>query len=267
MNKGFLFKIGVGMILPLSIYASNVTKAQCDAKDEGYIFAGGECIQYHLSQGDTEGKLIVIVHGTWDAGTNTLGRYGPFADDMTMNTDITTIAVALPGYSNSSTNNIPALGYDKNHKGEKTPRWSNEKYINFLGDLIEGLKNKYEAQEVTYVGHSAGGSMGATLTGVRPGLINNIALAGARYNVHEKTSSKGLISISDYMDNLDKDTKYLLIYGTKDTISTPKVTIDFYERAKKVGLNATLVKVEGAPHMDLDMTDGSVEAITGMLEE
>lgn len=265
--KNILLKFAIGIMLSLSVSASNITKAMCDSKEEGYIFAGGECIQYHVSEGDTEGKLIIIVHGTWDPGTNTLGRYGPFADDMTMNTDITTIAVALPGYSNSSTNNIPVLGYDKNYKGEKTPRWSNEKYINFLGDLVEGLKKKYGASEVTYVGHSAGGSMGATLTGVRPGLINNMVPVGARYNVHEKTSTEGLISITDYMDKLDKDTKYLLIYGTKDTISTPKVTIDFYEKAKKAGLNATLVKVEGAPHMDLDMTDTSVEAITTMLEE
>ncbi len=94
---------------------------------------------------------MVIVHGTWDEGTNTLGRYAPFAETMNLNTDLTTIAISLPGYSKSSTNNFSSLA----HKGIKNLAAKKE-YILFLGELIKSLKDKYEAKVVTYVGHSAG---------------------------------------------------------------------------------------------------------------
>ena len=77
------------------------------------MFAGNECIQYKKFSGDTKGALNIIVHGTWNEGTDTLARYAPFAEDLAMRTDITTIAVALTGYSGSSTNKFPSLS----HKG------------------------------------------------------------------------------------------------------------------------------------------------------
>ena len=112
---------------------------------------------------------------------------------------------------------------------------------NFLGKLIYELKEKFEAKEVTYVGHSAGAMMGATLTGLRPELIQNIALAGGRYDIHKTEKGDDLISFIDVINNVDKKTKYLFIYGTKDEISKPEVTTSFFEIAKKKGLNAKLI--------------------------
>ncbi|NQY95189.1 MAG: alpha/beta hydrolase, partial [Campylobacteraceae bacterium] len=42
---------------------------------------------------------------------------------------------------------------------------------------------------------------------------------------------------------------------------------DFYKFASAKGLNVKLVKVQGAAHLDLDMTDTSVEAIIELLED
>ena len=245
-------------LMSLSLFGSKISQKQCEAKSEkGFIFAGGECIQYVVYDGEKKGFLNIIVHGTWKEGTNILARYKTFAETININTDITTVAIALPGYSASSTNHFPALS----HKGIKNLS-SNKKYIEFLGKLVEKLKNKYKAKVVTYIGHSAGAAMGATLTGLRPNLINNIALAGGRY----KSGKKGTIHIMDFMNKLNKKTRYILIYGTKDKISKPKVTKDFYKVAKKYGLNVKLVKVKGAKHLDLDMSDPSVDAITEMLD-
>jgi predicted esterase len=246
----------------LSLFASNISNDDCDSKGDNFIFAGGECIEYRKFNGDTEDKLNIIVHGTWKEGTNTLGRYAPFAENVSMQTDITTVAVALPGYSGSSTNRFPALS----HEGANNLS-ANKDYINFLGDLIEAFKDKYEAQTVTYVGHSAGCSMGATLTGIKPDLINNILCAGGNYDVHKKNDEKGLISIIDVLDNVSKETKFVLVYGTKDDISKPEVTIDFYNLAKEKGFDVKLVEAKDAPHLDLDMTDASVDALINVLEE
>jgi len=243
-----------------SLFA-NVTKDQCSQKGEKFIYAGGECIQFYEAAGDAEGSLNIVVHGTWPAGTNTLARYGTFADNLVMNTDITTVAVALPGYSNSSTNKFQALA----HKGTKNLS-SNKEYIEFLNDLVVALKDKYEAKKVNYIGHSAGARIGATLVGYNPELITTITAAGGSYTLNEDDTSKSAVAISSYINNV-KDTKFLLIYGTADKISKPEVTKSFYKVAKEKGINVTLVEVAGAPHLDLDMTDTSVEAITALVTE
>lgn len=261
MLKKILSTSVLSLLLGVSLFAQKISLDECSQKGEEFIFAGGECIQYSISEGDIEDRLNIIVHGTWDEGTNTLGRYAPFAESLSMATDITSIAVSLPGYSKSSTNNFTSLS----HKGVKNLAAKKE-YVLFLGDLIEALKKKYNAKTINYIGHSAGAMMGATLSGLKPELINNIALAGGRYDIH-KEEKGNLISMVDVLDNVNKNMNILFIYGTKDKISKPEVTIEFFKIAKEKGLKAKLVKVEGAEHIDLDMSDTSVEAITEMLEE
>jgi len=244
-----------------SVNAEKITEKSCSSQKGNFIFAGGECIEYAAVEGEKEDTITVIVHGTWKAGTNTLARYTPFAETINMATDITTVAVALPGYSRSSSNQLQALA----HQSEKKP-FAAKAYIVFLDQLIQALKKRYHATTVNYIGHSAGASMGATLTGYHPGLISHIALAGGRYQARGTEHERGLLFIRDYLYKLDKKTAYVLIYGTKDNISKPVESQAFYTLAKKQGLQVTLVEVKGAPHLDLDMTDTSVEAIENMLE-
>ncbi len=258
--KKLIFTLS-SILLTFNIAFADITKEQCAKMGKNFIFAGGECIQYAVSKGDTEGKINIIVHGTWKKGTNTLGRYAPFAETLSMNTDITSIAVALPGYSKSSLNQLTDLSH-----GGKTVY--TKEYINFMASLVNALKQRFEAKEVNYIGHSAGASLGANMIVMHPNIVNSLTAAGGRYSLEKfnKNEQQGLISIGNHLDKIG-DTKLLLIYGTADTISKPQVTTDFYKKAKKADIDVTLVKVEGAPHLDLDMTDPSVEAITQMASE
>jgi len=245
----------------LSVLKASVTQEECSKKGENYIFAGGECIQFAKYKGEGDESLNIIVHGTWQSGTNTLGRYAPFAETINMNTDITTVAVALPGYSNSSTNSLK----DLNHGGNSV---YSKNYIEFMASLIKALKEKFNATKVNYIGHSAGASLGVNVVAMNPNLLHSVTAAGGRFNLDKfkKNEREGLVTISDHLNNV-KDTKLLLVYGTKDTISEPQVTKDFYELAKKNDLDVKIVEVKGAAHIDLDMTDPSVEAITEMVTE
>ena len=243
----------------VSLNAAVVSQDECVEKGDEFIYAGGECIEYRVFEGDGD-AINIIVHGTWPDGANTLGRYGPFAETINFSTDLTTIAVALPGYSGSSTNNFTALA----HEGVKN-LGAKKEYVEFLGDLVQALKDRYEAKTVNYIGHSAGAMMGATLTGLRPGLISNAHLVGGRYDIQAETGNKNLISMSNVLSNI-KDTNYTFVYGTADKISLPQTTISFYDVVKKAGLNATLVEVKGAEHVDLDMTTPSVEAFAKMVK-
>jgi len=254
----FLFLIGVS----ISLNAKEIQESQCKELGDNFIFSSNECIEYASFEGDSNEHIMIIVHGTWDEGTNTLGRYAPFAETMNLNTDLTTIAVALPGYSKSSTNKLKSLANkeEKNQAGKK-------EYVRFLGALVKDLKDKYKAKKLTFVGHSAAARMGATLMGLEKNLIDNIALVGGRYEVRAENKDKGLIAFKDVINDVDKNAKFIFIYGTKDKISEPSLTTEFFEFAKNKGLNAKLIKVEGAAHIDLDMTDESIEAIVSMVEE
>jgi len=250
-------------VLSLHLFAVTVSKEECMSKNTGFIFAGGECIQYYEAQGDVENTLNIIVHGAWKKGTNTLARYTPFAQNIAMSTDITSIAVALPGYSKSSTNNFGALI----GQSGKPSLAADKEYIYFMTDLIIKLKEKYNASTINYIGHSAGAMLGLTITGYKPKLIQNMMSAGGIYDVQKNMEdNEDLMSITNVINTVDKDTKFLLIYGTKDLISKPKYTKDFFTLAIKKGLNVKLVKVEGAVHLDLDMTDTSVDAIIELLD-
>ncbi|MBY0541394.1 MAG: alpha/beta fold hydrolase [Campylobacterales bacterium] len=247
----------------LSLNAAIISKDECAKKGDNFIYAGNECIEYKKFKGEVEGSLNIIVHGTWKDGTDTLARYAPFAEDISMRTDVTTIAVALPGYSKSSTNNFTSLS----HEGVENLAAKKE-YVEFLGELVKALKKKYEASKITYIGHSAGCMMGATLTGLKPMLIDNLVCAGGVYDIKkEKPQLKDAISIIDVLDKVDKQTKFVLIYGTADDISKPQTTIDFYNLAKSKGFDVKLVEAKDAQHIDLDMTTESIEAITELVEE
>ena len=266
--KGFwMFSKLIFIVISFFLFAScgmaePISHEMCVAKGNGYIFAGEECIAYKAVAGDKDGTLTIIVHGTLKEGTDVLARYTTFAEDLSLLTDTTTVAIALPGYSGSSTNNFQALSHDKTKELA-----ADKKYIKFLDALIIALKEKYKAKTINYVGHSAGATMGATLMGIYPGLIKNIALAGGRYDIHEVSKEKNIISAVDVLNKIDKSANIMLIYGTRDEISKPKLTKDFYILAKKHGLHVKLVEVKDAPHLDLDRTETSMEAISKMLED
>jgi predicted esterase len=137
-----------------------------------------------------------------------------------------------------------------------------------MASLIKVLKEKFNATTVNYIGHSAGASLGVNVVALNPDLLQSVTAAGGRFNLDKfkENEKASLVTINDHLDSV-KNTKLLLVYGTNDTISEPEVTKSFYERALKKGLNVKIVEVKGAEHIDLDMTDPSVQAITELVAE
>jgi alpha-beta hydrolase superfamily lysophospholipase len=255
--------IFIAIVLSINIFANSISKDICEKDKENFIFAGGECINYFEETGDINNVLNIIIHGAWADGTNTLARYAPFASNISMATDITTVAIALPGYSKSSTNNLKSLMY----KDDKPKKAGTKEYVVFLGKLIEALKEKYNAKTINVMAHSAGAMMSATLSGYKPNLIQNIALAGGIYKVKDiSKTTKELISIDNYLDKISKQTKYLVIYGEKDTISKPSNSKQFYKELKLRNIDVKIVEVKDFKHIDLDMSDDSIEAFSLLVE-
>jgi len=262
MIRKFFVVAAVSAIFGVGLFGNSKLATQCEEKGETFFFAGGECLEFYKADGEIKGALNIIVHGNWPEGSNTLARYAPFADNIAMATDITTVTFALPGYSKSSSNKLQMLA-----KGGKTPLAITKGYVTFIGDVVATLKKKYDANSVTYIGHSAGAMMGASLVGTKPNLIQNIALAGGKYIFEDIPKSKDLIRPIDVVGGLDKNLQMVLVYGGKDTVSPPKFTVDFYDILKVRGVDVKLIEALDSEHLDLDMTDESVSAITTMLEK
>ena len=188
--------------------------------------------------------------------------YTPLAENINMDTDITTVAIALPGYSKSTSNTIKAL---KNSNMRAVEYASTKKYIEFLASLLTKLKEKYKAKELIVLAHSAGAMATATILGYKPNLINKAVLAGGFYNIHKLSKRKDLISAVDFIDKIPKSTKIVLIYGTKDTISKAIYSKEFYKLAKAKVLKVKLVKIKNASHIKLDMQEKSLEELKNLL--
>ncbi|RXI24823.1 alpha/beta hydrolase [Aliarcobacter trophiarum] len=248
-------------ILFANIAFANSIKEDCNKKGEDFIYVQNECISYKKFDGDGE-ALNIIIHGTWDEGSDTLARYSPFAEDIAMRSDISTIAVALPGYSKSSSNKLISIGNKRSKNLAAT-----KEYVEFLATLVESFKTKYNPSKITLIGHSAGCMMSATLLGVKPDLVNNLVCVGGVYDIHKKSDDKKLISAVDVVDKISKNSKIVLAYGTLDDISTPQTTIDFYNLAKQKGLDVKLIEVKDGVHIDLDMTTEVKNAIVELVEE
>ncbi len=249
-------------ILFANIAFANISKEDCEKKGEDFIFAKNECINFKEFEGEKSG-LNIIVHGTWDEGTDIIARYSPFAEDISMSSEVTTLALALPGYSKSSSNSLKAIG----SKTEKNLAAKKE-YAEFFVELVEALKEKFDNPKITIIAHSAGCMLSATAIGLKPNLVDNLVCAGGVYDIHKKVpEDKSLISVVDVIDNISKDTKIAIVYGTQDDISTPQMSKDFYELAKKKGLNVELVEAKDAPHMELEMTKEAKDIIEKYLEE
>ena len=249
------------ILITLSLYSKNISKEECLGQED-MIFIQNECINYFVEEGDVEGKLNIIVHGAWKDNTNTLARYTPFASTLSMNTDITTIAFAMPGYSKSSTNNLQGLLHDK-----KITRFGKKEYINFVHNVLATFKHKYKAKQLNVIAHSAGAAIVSTISAKYPMLIKNTFLAGGRYDLSNYKGQDNLIATNNYINNIGDYTNYMIIYGEKDNISKPKVSIDFYNKLKSLNKKAVLLEVKNHKHLDLDMSDDSIEAISSVLEE
>jgi len=251
------------LIFFTSLLISNpINKKECQNQKGHYIWSGGECIEYANYAGNVKKKLIVIIHGAWKEGADTLSHYKLFAENLNMETDITTVAVALPGYSGSSTNHIQALTHNKNaiHMA------STKAYIEFLAILLKDLKEKFKAKNLTVIAHSAGAITTATLLGYKPHLIQNALLAGGRYDIHKVDNDKTLISAIDVINKIPQTTKIVLVSGSKDTISKPEVSKSFYKILKSNGLNVKYIEVPDASHLDLDMQEKSIEALKELIK-
>lgn len=244
------------------IYESKpfVSKKECTLKGDKYIFAANECINYNYVEGDNENELTIFFPAAWPVDTNVLNRYSTFIEDLNLETDITTAVVALPGYNDSSTNKFTPIKLKENKD-----LILKKEFISFVSELVKNLKKKHSAKKVNFIGHSSGAMIGALLSGYSPKLVSKYILAGGRYDQVAEDDNQDFLTVEKALNRMSKDTQTLLIFGSKDLVSKPKVSKKYYDLAKKRDLNIKIVEVLNSPHFNLEQKEKSLKEIAVFL--
>jgi len=257
-----MFKtITILFLLLTNVYAKNSIQNLCETKKDTFIFVSQECINYSYEEGEDENNLIVILHGSWKNGSDVLKKYETLAENIVFNTDVSTITIAMPGYSKSSKKHFSLL----DNKEYKYLVYTKE-YVHLLKNILLTLKTKYKKTSLTLLAHSAGASLGTTLYAYDPSVINTMISLAGNYVLPLKYKNKKLFAAKAYIKNIHTTNNLVLVSGDKDKISPPKLSQDFYTLLKKQNLKVKLLEVKNANHFELENSEEVMQVLINSLE-
>ena len=240
----------------LTTWKKECKKIQNDNEDSHFIFAQGECLEYYEAKGSKKDEITVLIHGSWPRGSDPLERrYAQIADDMSRETSITTLALAMPGYSYSTSNRYKDMSWREN----KTVIPAEEEFVKIVASFIQKLKTKYHAKKVNIFGKSSGAMLGGIISGYQPGLIDKYILMGGAYDVYFTyrhnnwgTKNPGLLSSVDFVSDVKKDAQFLIIAGENDRKAPPLFATQYKKRLNNEEINAEVLVIQGAKHSSLE---------------
>lgn len=188
------------------------------------VYAAGECIDFHMVEGDKKDSVIVIIHGSHTNGGNPMSWMPKWGRYISNATDITTYVLAMPGYGSSTSNRFGKMIWT-----DRLIPSARLNYIKFTIEILKKLKNKHKAKKLYVFGHSSGADLATAISALAPNLIyKTIAFAGA-YDYHFYFKRWGNykpyaeIASVNYADKI-VNTKILLLAGKKDELSWPIFT-------------------------------------------
>jgi len=125
----------------------------------------------------------------------------------------------------------------------------NLEYVKETAEYLQKIKENENAESLVVIGHSAGGSIATTITGLFPDLIQKVIAYEGVYDWNywftfwESNNWKiPNVTLVNYLDSISKDTEFVLMGGTIETkahITPPQA----YNFAKKLQDHGIKVKV------------------------
>lgn len=239
----------------LEVYKQECQDMKKNNKDS-FIFAKGECLNYIVSWGDAQkSEINILLHGSWRENSSPVAqRFTEIADDFRDNTNITSIALAMPGYDESTSNRYSNMNWKNTNV---IP--ANESFVKIISQAIKNLKIKYNATKVNIYGKSSGAMLGGIISGYSPGLLDKVILLGGAYNIYFTYEyngwgrmSPGFISAVNYIDLVDKKTSFLVIAGGKDKKANPIFAKRYVKKLNKAGIKAKVVVFKDLEHSGME---------------
>jgi pimeloyl-ACP methyl ester carboxylesterase len=205
--------------------------------------------------------LVVVLHG--DAPYVKPSYQYVFASklaDVLPGTRV--VALLRPGYAD------PYGGKSDGDRGFAVGENYTRGAIDELAAATELLKFKWGASQIVLVGHSGGATLAADMAALHPGLAQHVFLVSCpcdvpgfrRHMARLQWSPLWLfptysISPIQTLDQMEKSTAVTAISGSNDPIALPQYAESYVERARQLGISASMIVLPGQGHEILNDPD------------
>ncbi|MEO1551846.1 MAG: alpha/beta fold hydrolase [Pseudomonadota bacterium] len=216
------------------VASATLVHAQTFGKLQGAVWGSG-------------GKAtVVVLHGDVSGGDGKQPanyHYRLAADIAAQNGSATVVALLRPGYHDGQGRKSPGRReFDQYTRGNN----------NAVAQALQAIKKARPGAELIVVGHSGGAAQLGAIIGRFPGVVDAAVLMACpchldKWRQGRRKMQRGQ-SPHRFVGKVAKDTRVVAITGALDDNTTPALAQDYIARAKKAGLNADLILVDGAGH-------------------
>ena len=236
-------------VLVVAVSFNPVEARTCEEPDNvTFVQATRHCLAIKTfasaSRGDT---LVVTLHGGLSRG-GTADYMVRFARDVS-ELEVSAVAMMHPGYTGAGRTSSGRAARDR-HRDERYRK----REIDSIASALEKLKTHHGAKRLILVGHSLGSIISGVLLGRHPELADAALLVACPCDLDRLRRGHGRRRLAfaqsphRYLKRIAPDTKIIALTGSEDDNTRPSNGRNYVAKAKKRGLDAKLVLVQGAGH-------------------
>lgn len=235
----------------LSRNLSNPTRS---AEGLAVHLGGLEARAWRSDQSTDHPHLVVVLHGDL-AGRDDAYQYRFARVARGALGDTVVVAILRPGYVDSfgqRSSGVRGLATGDNYTPEA---------IKSLLAAIVAARSLYGARDVTLVGHSGGAALAADLLEVDPKLASKLMLVSCPCDVsawrtrmaRQQFNPAWLLPVRSVspmqgVERLRSDLILKMVVGEHDAVTPPIFTLTFADRARSVGVRASVTILPGSGH-------------------
>ena len=274
-----MFRISLIIIINLFI-TETALASECAAEDfKNYVSSNIGCIGLdQATKNSNPSKLVIYLHG--DAGTKRISNKLHKAAELSGNDETLSFLMARPGWETPSghfSNGGDPYGPDNGDN------YIPERDIDPVAHAIMTLKNHYKPKTVIVVGFSGGAAIAGVILGRYPDLINIAVLSSCpcivppwrehRMKQKKQIEPSGKIwwpnshSPHDYVVNINKKAKIILVVGDLDTNTKPEYSKIYINKLVKHSIDSQLHVIKGAGHADIRTNNEYIELLAKIQRE
>ena len=246
----------------------NPVEAKTCEEPDNITFVQGErhCLAIEtFSSTSRPDALVVTLHGALSRG-GTADYMVRFARDVSA-LGVNAVAMMHPGYTGAGRTSSGRAARDR-HRDDNFRK----REIDSIASALEKLKTHHGAKRLILVGHSLGAIISGVILGRHPDLADAALLVACPCDLDRWRRSHGRKRLAfaqsphRYLEKIAPDTKIVALTGSEDDNTRPSNCQDYIAKAKKRGLDAKFVLVQGAGHgYHPRLADAALPAVGEML--
>ena len=268
VRMSFLPALATLALSMIVAFSSNPGEAKTCEEPDNVAFVQGtrHCLAIETftsaSRADT---LVVTLHGALSRG-GTADYMVRFAREISA-LGVSTVAMMHPGYTGAGRTSSGRPARDRHRDDNYRKR-----EIDSIASALETLKTHHGAKRLILVGHSLGSIFSGVILGRHPDVAEAALLVACPCNMDSWRRSRGRQRLPSaqsphrYVRKIAPDTEIVALTGSEDNNTLPSNARDYVAEAKRHGLEATFVLVQGAGHgFSPRLADATLTAVSDML--